>query len=309
MEVPVSPFDEPGTPLGKLRKSRKLSRKLSIKEVESPQVPPLMSPDVVPLNLTVAQKNRLSYMFEESMYSTSVSDSIGRCSTPTDSMCFHCEHYHAEDCCLYVDDTDEDKPRYSRFKQNLEQPTNCTNNQHFSLLPDAISGNSTPPYFPSFTPADPYIFEEKIAKQQKKHQLSPPPEIAPQLPLIYFRQFFYPYTAALQLTVNNLIAPPPSFQTPQVNPPQKQQMPPQLTPLTYQTQQQVPPIIPQMQLFPTVYHHEYPHFMQQQQQPCMTPMTYINAGISFQSQFDLLNHPTLYYQHHQLPQMIPTGFY
>lgn len=291
--------------MAKLKKARKLIKRLSLKEVQPPQVPPVC-PDVVPLNLTVGQK-RLDQLFEESMYTTCVSDSIGRCSTPSDSMCFHCEHYHAEDCCLYVNDTDEDKPRYSRFKRNLECPT-YTKQQYFPLLPDAVSGNSTPPHFPSYTPADPQVFEEKIAKQQKQQQQQLlPPQIPAHLPLIYFRQFFYPYTSALQLTVNNLIQ-PPSYHH-QVNPQkQYQQIPPQLTPLTYH-QQQVP-ITPQTQLFPTVYHHEYPHFMQQhQQQSCMTPMTYVNAGISFQSQFDLLNHPTMYYQHHQLPPMIPTGFY
>lgn len=270
-------------------------------------------PDIVPLNLTVKDPKRISNnIFEDSMYTTGGStDSIGRCSTPTDSMCFHCEHYHAEDCCLYVNDTDEDKPRYSRFKRNLEYPTR-TKQQNFPLLPDAVSGNSTPPHFPSYTPADPQVFEEKIARQQY-HQSQPTSQMpAAQVPLIYFRQFFYPYSSALQFTVNNLIQPTPAYQHQhhQVNPQkQHQQMPPQLTPLTYQ-QQQVPTIIQPTPLFPTVYHHKYPHFMQQRpQQSCMTPMTYINAGISFQSQIDLLNHPTLYYQHHQLPPMIPTGFY
>lgn len=271
-------------------------------------------PDVVPLNLAVGPK-RLSNVFDESMYTSCDStDSIGRCSTPTDTMCFHCEHYHAEDCCLYVNDTEKDKPRYSRFKRNLEHPT-YTKQQHFHLLPDAVSGNTTPPHFPGYTPADPHVFEEKIAKQQKQqhrhHQL--PPQVPAAAPLIYFRQFFFPYTSALHLTVNNLI---PAYQNHHQATSQKhhQQIPPQLTPLTYH-QQQVPTIIQPTPLFPTVYHHEYPHFMQQQQQQqphrqsCMTPMTYINAGISFQSQIDLLNHPTLYYQHHQLPPMIPTGFY
>lgn len=296
-------------------------KKISLKEVPIPQIP---CPDVVPLNLAVPKMISFS---DESSFATCANstDSIGRCSTPTESMCFHCEHYHAEDCCLYFNDTDEDKPRYSRFKRNLEKPSMCgEKQQNFPLLPDAVSGNSTPPHFPSYTPADPMVFEEKIAKQQRtktkqqQHNQAYPPQLsttAAHLPLIYFRQFFYPYTSALQLTVNNLIQPQvPAYH--QVNL-QKQQIPPQLTPMTYhhyhqqQQQQQVPAILQPTPLFPTVYHHEYPHFMQQQQQQQtqQAPMTYINAGISYQSQIDLLNHPTLYYQHHHLPPMIPTGFY
>lgn len=93
-------------------------------------------------------------------------DSIGRCSTPSDTYCDHCDHMHGQECCLYVHDTDKDMVDYSLFMQFLERGSYSHSQSPLQLLPEAIAGNTTPPNFPSFTDNDPKVHNEKMAESQ-----------------------------------------------------------------------------------------------------------------------------------------------
>ncbi|XP_055548210.1 uncharacterized protein LOC129731875 isoform X1 [Wyeomyia smithii] len=91
---------------------------------------------------------------------------MGRSSTPSPAYCFHCDHRHREKCCLYIGDNEEDINRYSAWKQDLEQ--SCDKPQHTSRIPDAISGNTTPYWFPQFTYTNPYKKEEPKKKEPSR---------------------------------------------------------------------------------------------------------------------------------------------
>uniref|UniRef100_A0A182LSS8 Uncharacterized protein n=1 Tax=Anopheles culicifacies TaxID=139723 RepID=A0A182LSS8_9DIPT len=115
---------------------------------------------------------------ESRMLSENNNIPMARCSTPSPAYCFHCDHDHRERCCLYVGDTPEDGPYYSRWKRDLENPT--VRPQYIPKIPEAVSGNSTPFWFPAYTYTKPEAIKQKILEK------NPPP------PAVWMRQYYYP---------------------------------------------------------------------------------------------------------------------
>ena len=107
---------------------------------------------------TKNDNNQVDAVFTKKQKKENYSESIGRCSTPTKDVCFHCDHYHSQDCCLYVYDIDVDKRYYSRFMDELENPVYVKHKQ-IQGLPEAVSGNFTKIPHPTFTPGEPAIME------------------------------------------------------------------------------------------------------------------------------------------------------
>ncbi|XP_053661927.1 uncharacterized protein LOC128711089 [Anopheles marshallii] len=103
---------------------------------------------------------------------------MARCSTPSPAYCFHCDHDHRERCCLYVGDKPEDGPYYSRWKRDLENPT--VRPQYIPKIPEAVSGNSTPFWFPAYTYTKPEAIKQKMLEKN------------PPLPAVFMRQYYYP---------------------------------------------------------------------------------------------------------------------
>lgn len=129
-------------------------------------------------------------------------------------------------------------------------------------FPDVISGNFSPFHIKTSSPADPKEFDELIRKQNQI-----------QIPLVYFRQFFYPYALPVNIPIQNLI---PHYLQPR--------------PLIAH---EIP--APQMQStfskFPTYPEQYMSHLIPHQH---ISPITYANVGLTLQSQYDLLFHNTLY---------------
>ncbi|XP_050077417.1 uncharacterized protein LOC126564418 [Anopheles maculipalpis] len=115
---------------------------------------------------------------ESRMLSDNNNIPMARCSTPSPAYCFHCDHDHRERCCLYVGDTPDDGPYYSRWKRDLENPT--VRPQYIPKIPEAVSGNSTPFWFPAYTYTKPEAIKQKMLEK------NPPP------PAVWMRQFYYP---------------------------------------------------------------------------------------------------------------------
>uniref|UniRef100_A0A182WP70 Uncharacterized protein n=1 Tax=Anopheles minimus TaxID=112268 RepID=A0A182WP70_9DIPT len=115
---------------------------------------------------------------ESRMLSENNNIPMARCSTPSPAYCFHCDHDHRERCCLYVGDTPEDGPFYSRWKSDLENPT--VRPQYIPKIPEAVSGNSTPFWFPAYTYTKPEVIKQKMLEK------NPPP------PAVWMRQYYYP---------------------------------------------------------------------------------------------------------------------
>uniref|UniRef100_A0A2M4CIN2 Uncharacterized protein n=1 Tax=Anopheles darlingi TaxID=43151 RepID=A0A2M4CIN2_ANODA len=126
---------------------------------------------------------------------------MSRCSTPSPAYCFHCDHDHRERCCLYVGDKPEDGPYYSRWKRDLENPS--VRPQYIAKIPEAVSGNSTPFWFPAFTYAKPEDIKQKM---MEKH---------PPVPQVWMRQYYYPivgYGHEHQLLNQATLNPPTPYQ-------------------------------------------------------------------------------------------------
>lgn len=206
----------------------------------------------------------------DSIYENKDNEIIGRCSTPTDEICFHCDHLHAKNCCLYIHDTPDDKARYSRFMRSLE--TEKIPSQAIPGFPDVISGNFSPFHFKTFSPADPKEFEELLRKQNQI-----------QIPLVYFRQFFYPYALPVNIPIQNLL---PHYLQPR----------PLIAPEIPTT-----PLQSTFMKIPTYPEQYLSHLIPPQH---IAPMTYANVGLPLQSQYDLLYHNALYPHHniHMAPQ-------
>ncbi|XP_035909935.1 uncharacterized protein LOC118511220 [Anopheles stephensi] len=115
---------------------------------------------------------------ESRMLSENNNIPMARCSTPSPAYCFHCDHGHRERCCLYVGDTPDDGPYYSRWMRDLENPT--VRPQYIPKIPEAVSGNSTPFWFPAYTYTKPGAIKQKMLEK------NPPP------PAVWMRQFYYP---------------------------------------------------------------------------------------------------------------------
>lgn len=75
---------------------------------------------------------------------------LGRCSTPDPSYCYHCDHKHRGRCCLYLGDKEDDINRYSAWTQDFEKT--AVKPQNIKCIPEAVSYNSTPYWFPRYTP-------------------------------------------------------------------------------------------------------------------------------------------------------------
>lgn len=213
VEVPSSPLDNES--LHRLRPARQPRRnnKPRYKHSVVPETLPAPEPTVQeePLDLTI-NKELESYNF----------DSIGRCSTPSNTYCDHCDHAHGQECCLYVNDTHKDKENYSLFMQFLEKQAYAHSESPLQILPEAIAGNTTPPNFPSFTVNDPKVLQEKMKQA-----------VTPTQPQI----MFLPQLAATAAY---------PFWTPII--------PSQIVPQQYNTTPAV--------MFPTPWHHVHPHYLQ-----------------------------------------------
>uniref|UniRef100_A0A182QCV3 Uncharacterized protein n=1 Tax=Anopheles farauti TaxID=69004 RepID=A0A182QCV3_9DIPT len=138
---------------------------------------------------------------ESRMLSENNNIPMARCSTPSPAYCFHCDHAHRERCCLYIGDTPEDGPYYSRWKRDLENPS--VRPQYIPKIPEAVSGNSTPFWFPAYTYTKPEAIKQKMLE---KH---PPP------PAVWMRQFYYPivgYGHEYQLMNQATVEPPTPYQ-------------------------------------------------------------------------------------------------
>uniref|UniRef100_A0A182J1C9 Uncharacterized protein n=1 Tax=Anopheles atroparvus TaxID=41427 RepID=A0A182J1C9_ANOAO len=138
---------------------------------------------------------------ESRMLSENNNIPMARCSTPSPAYCFHCEHDHRERCCLYVGDKPEDGPYYSRWKRDLEIPT--VRPQYIPKIPEAVSGNSTPFWFPAYTYTKPEDIKQKM---MEKH---------PPLPPVWMRQYYYPIVGhghEYQLLNQATLEPPTPYQ-------------------------------------------------------------------------------------------------
>ncbi|XP_050082584.1 uncharacterized protein LOC126569490 [Anopheles aquasalis] len=138
---------------------------------------------------------------ESLMLSLNQNIPMPRCSSPSPAYCFHCDHDHRERCCLYVGDKPEDGPYYSRWKRDLENPT--VRPQYIAKIPEAVSGNSTPFWFPAFTYTKPEDIKQKM---MEKH---------PPVPQVWMRQYYYPivgYGHEHQLLNQATLNPPTPYQ-------------------------------------------------------------------------------------------------
>jgi hypothetical protein len=147
-----------------------------------------------------------------------------RCSTPTNEMCFHCCHDHKEDCCLYLNDEPIDGPRYSKWKYDLEYPGVAMLPPQTPMLPEAVSGNTTPQC----------LYGHPIGGE-------------PPIPTVFLRQFYYPWFQHNFQPVE--LVPPPNFAAPPMMEPIPQYIPQQLP-----TVQQHQPI--QLQPFNQAFHSQ-----------------------------------------------------
>uniref|UniRef100_A0A8W7PDX8 Uncharacterized protein n=1 Tax=Anopheles coluzzii TaxID=1518534 RepID=A0A8W7PDX8_ANOCL len=201
---------------------------------------------------------------------------MARCSTPSPAYCFHCDHDHRERCCLYVGDTAEDGPYYSRWKRDLENPT--VRPQYIPKIPEAVSGNSTPFWFPAYTYTKPEAIKQKMMEK------NPPP------PAVWMRQFYYPvvgYGHEYQLMNQATVEPPTPYQQ------YLQQHQQEVYRLYHQQQQQ------QQQQRESCRHGRgkcdgivpgiVPPYVQQPFQPTQLPDT-----VDYSQQ---IHHPTAYYYH------------
>lgn len=103
---------------------------------------------------------------------------IGRSSSPTRIKCFHCAHGHAKRCCLYIGDHLGDVKRYAKWKKHLER--DIIRPGHFPRVPEAVSGGSTPNWFPTGT------YRRGRDIWRRMGELNPPP------PTVYFRRYSLP---------------------------------------------------------------------------------------------------------------------
>ncbi|XP_058122541.1 alpha-protein kinase 1-like [Anopheles ziemanni] len=180
---------------------------------------------------------------ESRMLSENNNIPMARCSTPSPAYCFHCDHDHRERCCLYVGDKPEDGPYYSRWKRDLENPS--VRPQYIPKIPEAVSGNSTPFWFPAYTYTKP---EEIRQKMMEKH---------PPLPPVWMRQYYYPLVGhghEYQLLNQATLEPPTPYQQ------YLQQHQQELYRLYHQQQQQQ---MQQQQQF----HHQHHHSQHQREDP------------------------------------------
>ncbi|KFB45249.1 hypothetical protein ZHAS_00013087 [Anopheles sinensis] len=178
---------------------------------------------------------------ESRMLSENNNIPMARCSTPSPAYCFHCDHDHRERCCLYVGDKPEDGPYYSRWKRDLENPS--VRPQYIPKIPEAVSGNSTPFWFPAYTYTKP---EEIRQKMMEKH---------PPLPPVWMRQYYYPLVGhghEYQLLNQATLEPPTPYQQ------YLQQHQQELYRMYHQQQQQQ---------FQNHHHHHHHHGQHQREDP------------------------------------------
>ncbi|CRK92554.1 CLUMA_CG006120, isoform A [Clunio marinus] len=92
--------------------------------------------------------------------------------------CEHCSHQHLQNCCLYINDTQEDLEEYAAFKHEIDQPYYVmTENENFDLE----IGSSTPPFFPCFSkvPKDIPEHDSQQDDQQAQHCVYQTSNMAP----------------------------------------------------------------------------------------------------------------------------------
>lgn len=169
VEVSCSPLDH--ETLRRIRPARK-AKKDRIRSKTTSE--PFQTQDQ-PLDLTTKKDFE-----EESGYNF---NSIGRCSTPSNTYCDHCSHQHGKSCCLYVNDTANDKINYSLFMQFLEKQAYAHSGSPLQILPEAIAGNTTPPNFPSFTVNDPEVLKKKMQQKIQQPMLFVPQPFVPTYPI------------------------------------------------------------------------------------------------------------------------------
>nr|XP_029708859.1 uncharacterized protein LOC115255127 [Aedes albopictus] len=78
---------------------------------------------------------------------------LGRSSTPDPPYCYHCDHQHRERCCLHRDDKLDDVNRYSTWTEDFRKTPGRP--QDVKCIPEAVSYNSSPHWFPRYTSTNP----------------------------------------------------------------------------------------------------------------------------------------------------------
>ncbi|CRK92555.1 CLUMA_CG006118, isoform A [Clunio marinus] len=103
------------------------------------------------IDITGIDSDINSPVYEERTESLRIKVRIDRTSDwNSTASCEHCSHQHLQNCCLYVNDTQEDLEEYAAFKHEIDQPYYVmTENENFDLE----IGSSTPPFFPCFSRA------------------------------------------------------------------------------------------------------------------------------------------------------------
>lgn len=128
-----------------------------------------------PWSSDVVEQAQNDFEMERCFLSKNNNVPIGRCSSPTRIKCFHCAHGHGKRCCLYLGDNLGDVKRYYRWKRHLDFGT--VRPGHFPRVPEAVSGGTTPNWFPKGT---------LRRRRDILQQINPPP------PTVYFRRNTFP---------------------------------------------------------------------------------------------------------------------
>ena len=124
-------------------------------------------------------------------------EAMPRCSTPSHVICEHCDHDHKQECCLYYLDKPEDAVRYSKWKIELETNKDVPA-QYVPKIPEAISGATTPSWFPTYSLNNPHQTQTKVFypiyhQQQLEEQYRREARLGPfPQAQVYVKQFSYP---------------------------------------------------------------------------------------------------------------------
>lgn len=96
---------------------------------------------------------------------------LGRSSTPDPSYCCHCDHKHRERCCLYLGDKMDDLNRYSAWTEDFKNTP--VKPQNVKCIPEAVSYNTTPHWFPRYTSVKPDRAKGATPKAPHKPLIKP----------------------------------------------------------------------------------------------------------------------------------------
>lgn len=133
---------------------------------------------VASVSSDVIEQAQLDFTMERRFLQKNKNVPIGRSSSPTRIKCFHCAHGHGKRCCLYIGDHLGDVKRYAKWKKHLERDS--IRPGHFPRVPEAVSGGSTPNWFPTGT------YRRGRDIWRRMGELNPPP------PTVYLRRYALP---------------------------------------------------------------------------------------------------------------------